>query len=279
MRFLRISGAAQAAAAAGAQCDPQPLTFEEPEPFPAAAIATHGDEARRLFDTLRDGEYSTALVDAALACGIQNSIPVGQCLCDNAAHIDLSEPYWSAEDHTSQVRERDVTDVRDFDTLLRPAATSDHIELWLHTTFAVRKHGELVDNHPETAALDFPRGQLDSLNRTLVPAALAVYAEYILGAPGYEDFIAPIEQFVVVQRFMRAALSGQFGDVFPIEKLVDLERATAEFVPSQPTIRWEPADEERFQQVLSKSGDEASEAYDQDMEARRGSPKCDAAPY
>ena len=284
LRFLRSSVAAEAAASAGSRCQPQRLGFQEAETSPAAAIAIHADEARQLFRTLREGQYSTALVDSALECGIQNTMPVAQCLCENAAQVDLSQPYWFPEDHTSQVRERDVTDVRDFHSLFRPIATSDHIELWLHTTFAIRQRGEIVDDDSETAALDFPREQIDSLNRILLPAAVAAYAKDNLGALNYEDFIAPIEQFVLVQRFMRAALSGQFGDAFPIEKLVDLERATAEFVPSQPTIRWEAANEELFMAVLRESGDAAKTAYTKwilDMSDRlSGSlPSCDAAAH
>lgn len=283
MRFLRVSHSAEVAAFAGTQCQAQDLAFQEAQPTLTGAVATHASEARRLFDALREGEYSTALVDVALECGVQNSMPVAQCLCDNAAQIDLSRAYWFPEDHTSQVRERDVTDVHDFDALFRPAATSDHIELWLHTTFAIRQHGELVDEYLETTALDFPSGQLESLNSVLIPAGLADYAENKLDAPRYDDFIAPIEQFVVVQRFMRAALAGQFGDVFPIEKLVDLERATAEFVPSQPTIRWEATNGEKFMDILHESGNEAAAAayigWALDATARREEslPSCDAA--
>ena len=45
---------------------------------------------------------------------------------------------------------------------------------------------------------------------------------------------------MLLQRFMRAAFAGALGSNFPITKLVQLERDTRQFVPYQPTIRWEP---------------------------------------
>jgi hypothetical protein len=53
----------------------------------------------------------------------------------------------------------------------------------------------------------------------------------------------PLESFVLLQRFMRAAFAGGLGLDFPLTQLVQLERDTRTFVPYQPTIRWEPAGE------------------------------------
>ena len=283
LRFIQVARLAEMAASAGPSCQPSRLRLDESESPPPAAVTSQLDSVRQLVSDLEDTEHSTELVETALSCGTRETSAIGECLCDATADVDLSEPYWFPEDHTSQVREQDVTSLDDFDSLFRPAMTSDYIDLWLHTTFATRKDGASLGDQPETVALDFPREQIELLNRLLIPAAFAAHATSSLRAPDYADFMAPIEQFVVIQRFMRTALSGGFGDSFPIEKLVDLERVTAPFVPLQRTIRWELGDaQEEFVNVLNESGEEATAAFAewyQDVTRRQSSslPVCDPA--
>ena len=279
-RFQQIARLAEIAAFSGARCQPQRLVLDTPAP-PTAAIAAHAKTVHELLDRLADSAHSTKLVEAALHCGASQSSKIGECLCDGAELPDLSQPYWFPEDHTSQVRERDPTTQTDYHALFTPASAADHIELWLHTTFAVRQDAEPRGDEPETVALDFPEHQIDLLNEVLIPSAITHYATTNLNVD-YADFMRPIEQFVVAQRFMRAALFGRLGDAFPIEKLVQLERITAAYVPTQPTIRWEPADDEAFLNVLSDSGEEASQAFFQwfrDLARRhdQASPVCDTA--
>ena len=281
-RFLQVARLAEVAALSGPQCQPERLPLEaSARPATKQAIAAYSSTVAELLDEQASSGHSTKLLETALQCSARESSDIGQCLCDTAPRLDLSQPYWFPEDHTSQVREQDVTGQNDFDTLFRPVEASDYIDLWLHTTFAVRQDGEPLGDEPETIALDFPRQQIKLLNALLIPDAIAAYAKTNLRATDYADLMAPIEQFVLVQRFMRTALTGGFGDAFPIEKLIELERETAPFVPAQPTIRWEPADEEQFFSVLSDAGDDASKAFfewfdDLSRKHEQSSPSCDA---
>ena len=279
-RFIQV---AEVAASSRPRCKPLSLRLDQSETPPPAAMASHLDSVRQLFSGLDDTMHSIALVETALTCSASQAATIGECLCDAAADVDLSKPYWFPEDHTSQVREQAVTGVHDFDSLFRAAMTSENIDLWLHTTFAVRKYGKPLGDEPETIALDFPPEQIELLNRLLVPQGIAAYAKDTLRIADYEDFMMPIAQFVLIQRFMRTALSGGFDQAFPIEKLIELERATAPYVPVQRTTRWEFRDAyEEFPSVLFESGDEAiaafSEWYDDDLRREFYSlPACDPA--
>ena len=281
-RFLEIAELAQDAAQSGQQCEKESFVPGEDEAA-STAIEIDGEMAGRVLGGLDGKRGSTALVAAALQCG-REWPAVRKCLCDNVGEVDLSSPYWLPVDLTSQVRERDASGEETFDALFRPAQPSDSIELWLHTTFAVHVDGEVVGDDRDTVALDFPEDLIEELNSTVVPDGVAKYAERIAGAMGYGNFMAPIEQFVLVQRFMRAALDGQLGGAFPLTKLVELERATARYVPTQRTVRWEFADEEEILPVLLASGDEAWDAFFEWIEdARRrieeDLPLCDAVSH
>ena len=161
-----------------------------------------------------------------------------------------------------------------------------HINLWVHTTFALRcaaREGDRLDADEATATpVDFPAEQL-SLLRNVIGETLPRYLTEQLRSPTYDDFMMPLEDFVLLQRLMRAALAGRMGHYFPVTKLIDLERTTRKFVPYQPTIRWEPVGADgSLSKTLSDADPKAAKIY-LDWEADRMSrvatkkPVCDRA--
>jgi hypothetical protein len=72
-----------------------------------------------------------------------------------------------------------------------------------------------------------------------------------------------MEDFVLVQRFMRAAFAGALASNLPITKLVQLERGTRQFVPHQLTIRWEPVpnSESMLIKALREADPKAAESF------------------
>jgi len=282
--FLEVARAAEYAAGNPQQCDVGSLRERfNLEPLASNLMALQPNRTGQFIEALDRNHGSTRVVEAALECSA-GANQITDCLCQAVRDVDLSSPYWLPEDHTSQVRERDVSGRGSFDVLFRPQRPSDFIDLWIHTTFGVRVAGQVVGEEPQTSAAGFPAEQIDLLNHVVIPEGIGVFVEQGLVASGYADFMSPIEQFVVIQRFMRAALAGRFGAAFPLEKLVSLERVTAPYVPTQPTIRWEYNDAEEFRSVLAESGEHVSNVFFRwylDLESRRdeGLPMCDVASH
>jgi hypothetical protein len=166
---------------------------------------------------------------------------------------------------------------------LRPSSDRlGHLDFWTHTTFALRDGNSGASDEDNTAALDFPAEELAVLRR-VVAQRLAGYVTGPLRSASVDDFMAPLEEFVLAQRLARVALQGQLGPDFPLSRLIDLERQTRRFVPRQPTIRWEPAGSpQELAQVLDsadRSAGESYRAYELDQLQRRTEkrPACDAA--
>lgn len=238
---------------------------------------------------------STQFFAKAHQCAIGPKAQLAQCLCDLAASPAAAiSPYWMPLDHTSQVREREARLTRDLSWLRRSPDRLGAVDFWVHTTLALHVrplYGESrVDDDASTAAIDFPADQLTSL-RAQVQARLSQYLSTRLRNPSMDEFMSPVEDFILLQRLFRAGLDGRFGANFPTAKLITLERQTRPFVPSQPTIRWE-ADlrggplagirEARLLAALEKTGAKALETYRRwiaDMSSRReqGRPVCDRA--
>lgn len=218
-------------------------------------------------------------------CAIGNPGQLTQCLCTLAKDGNPPGPYWLPEDHTSQFRERQRELTPDLRWLQRSPDRLGHIDLWVHTTLAL--HHKAADGSEETdeasaTAIDFAGDQLASL-RTLVHAQLPHYLDTQLRT-SYDAFMAPLEDFVLLQRLARAALGGGLGREFPIGKLVRLERDTRKFVPQQPTIRWEPAEDDPggLQKTLAEADPKALQAYQRwrrDLLERtlKRAPACDRA--
>jgi hypothetical protein len=96
------------------------------------------------------------------------------------------------------------------------------------------------------------------VRRTLTPG----YLKTSLNSPSYDDFMLPLEDFILLQRLFRTALAGGLGKDFPLSQLLKLQQETRPFVARQPTIRWEPADsEESLEQTLQAADPAARQSY------------------
>ena len=208
---------------------------------------------------------SDKLIQVSLECANKPLSETSSCLCSNLSY-GMSKPYWFPEDHTSQFREKPVKLTEDFQWLTPSKDRFKHIELWLHTTFALRtpsSDGESTSDETTATPMDFDNEQLTTLTEVIVSDLLAPYLTTELNSLSFEDFMAPLEQFIIIQRVMRAALNGQLGENFPLGKLIALSRETQMFVPTQPTIRWEPhlGSEQELLEVLANTDRQALQQY------------------
>lgn len=185
---------------------------------------------------------SRKLLNVSLNCLQVGKEEIATCLCGGLSS-GLPNKYWYPEDHTSQFREKLTSLNKNMDWLAESADRFAHIELWLHTTFAMREfsnYGQAVPDEATATAFDFNEELLKEMKKTIVGKNLKSYLKDNLFTPSLDDFMQPLEQFIIIQRLMRAAFNGQLGGNFPLEKLIVLSRETQHFVPYQPTIRWEP---------------------------------------
>ena len=225
-------------------------------------------ELRRELEEFFAGELGqapsgTAFVERTLACATAGAgADVLKCLAVEFGDYRLPRTYWFPEDHTSQLREEEAWLDGKFEWLDRSEDRFGHLELWLHTTFALRGRGG-GPMEEVSVALDFPEELIEALNDIVVGELIPQYLEASLHSPSYDDFMGPLEDFVVLQRLMRAAMNGQLGGEFPLGELVDLERDTRRYVPFQPTVRWEPMDDAReaFWDILRETGPDAERLY------------------
>lgn len=225
------------------------------------------------------GDASKKLVQSTLSCAAGSSQSLGACMCDAFKGGSLPLKYWFPEDHTSQYREAQSKLDSGFEFMSASSNYLGHVDLWLHTTFAVRSRFYGGADESTAIAMDFPESQLSSLNQILKNELIPEYLEAELRMSA-KAFLEPLEQFTVLQRFMRAALTGQLGENFPLTTLIQLERETNEYVGQQPTIRWEPNENSlsEFFKVMRDSGDahKLFEDYRNDRSARdeKGLPIC-----
>ncbi len=229
---------------------------------------------------------TTTFLRNAHACATGATEAIAACLCSRVKNGRLGEQYWFPEDHTSQFRERKEALGPDMQWIKRSEDRLAHIDLWVHTTFSLRRPtdgGERPDADETTAtAVDFPEEQL-SLLRSVISENLPRYLAETLKSPTYDEFMMPLEDFVLLQRFMRAALAGNLGRTFPVTKLIELERTTRKLVPYQPTIRWEGASPEvSLSKTLSEADPKAAKLYlawetDRSIRRASGKPICDRA--
>jgi hypothetical protein len=215
-------------------------------------------------------------------CASVANAEIGKCLCAEVVPQGLSKHYWFPEDHTSQVREKKADLDKDL-TWIKPTADRlGHLDFWTHTTFSLRNARNGSSDESQTAALDFPPEQLAGLRR-LVAANLEPYVVGLLRSTSMEDFMGPLEEFVLAQRLARAALGGQLGPDFPLSRLIELQKQTRRFVPAQPTIRWEPMESEaELLQTLQQADPAAGNHFrahrdDRRQRERRNEPMCAAA--
>jgi hypothetical protein len=209
----------------------------------------------------KDQDGGTGMIRLATRCVSASSRDTASCLCAQADAMASRRRYWFPEDHTSQVRERAEPLSPDLKWLMPSSDKMEHLDLWVHTTFALRD-GQTGEADESTAsALDFPQPSLDALRAT-VRSKLPSYLRDQLASPNYDAFMAPLEEFVLMQRLMRAAFQGSLGPDFPLARLIELEKQTRSYVAKQPTIRWEPANSmEAMYAALQKSDAHAAETF------------------
>jgi hypothetical protein len=204
---------------------------------------------------------STNLLRSASACAAGATSELGACLCENVKAGSLPPHYWFAEDHTSQLRERDLPQESDMRWMQMSKDGLGNFDLWLHITFALRNNNDGEPDESTVAAVDFPPVELKQL-RAVVGKNLPDYTTHELRSPTYDDFMKPLDEFVVLQRFDRSALAGKLGHDFPVSRLADLARETRQYVPFQRTIRWEAAgNPDDLMQVLSSADPDAGKFY------------------
>jgi hypothetical protein len=225
---------------------------------------------------------SVNVLRTALACGSSSAAELPSCLCDKAKGSGLPKAYWYPEDHTSQFRERSVPRGSDWAWMQRSNSRLENVDLWVHTTFSLRNAETTESSLDEStaSAVDFPSDELQTLRRQLAES-LPGYLKANLNSPSYDDFMLPLEDFILLQRLFRTALAGGLGRDFPLGQLLKLEKDTRPFVARQPTIRWEPAEsEEAFEQTLQQADPTARQSYvtwRDDYALRRATkrPMCD----
>ena len=186
---------------------------------------------------------------------------LAKCLCEQVSPGGLPAHYWFPEDHTSQVREH-VAKLDSDMAWLRPSSDRlAHLDFWTHATFALRDGNTGVSDESNTAAFDFPPIHLSALRKE-VSRSLPNYVAKQLRFSNYDDFMRPLEEFVLAQRLIRAAFDGKLGHDFPLQRLIEIEKLTRRFVPKQPTLRWEPvASPSELLEMLSSADSEAGKLY------------------
>ncbi|WP_310460462.1 hypothetical protein [Sphaerotilus sp.] len=225
---------------------------------------------------------STKVLRTAQACQQSPMAGMADCLCDKAKGSDLPPAYWYPEDHTSQFRERSAPKGSDFAWMQHSSNRLDNVDLWVHTTFSLRKPNTKDDTRDEStaSAMDFPAEALQAL-RMQVAETLPGYLKMNLNSPSYDDFMLPLEDFILLQRFFRTALAGGLGKDFPLGQLLKLAKETRPFVAKQPTIRWEPAKSQESLEETLQAADPAARAsyvaWRDDSNRRRTTkrPTCD----
>jgi hypothetical protein len=228
----------------------------------------------------RERPGSMRLAKASTDCALGRD-DLAECLCSLAGRNLTDSAQWVAVDHTSQFRERDAQFGRGKEWLEGTPDKLGLLEFWVHTTFELHKPSGESDDGKSTA-LDFPPAQLANLRRSMA-TLLPRYLKQSLYVAHYEDFMGPLEDFIVLQRLFRTVME-HHAPAFPSAKLLTLQAQTRKFVPTQPTVRWEPipSAEGNFEKVLQKSSGVAHLSYSnwrEDSERRRRDklPICDPA--
>ncbi|WP_227243304.1 hypothetical protein [Paraburkholderia caribensis] len=224
---------------------------------------------------------STRLLREATACSTGAADKIAACMCSNVKPLGLAPRYWFPEDHTSQLRERKIMEKSDLQWMRMSHDSLANFDFWVHITFSLRELDARQPDEASASAVDFPPDELVRLRQAVVKG-LPAYLSKVENSPTYDDFMNPLEQFVVLQRFVRSGLSGKLGPDFPASRLVELSSVTRPYVPFQRTIRWEAADPSiDAAAILKKADAHAAEVYKSwrdDMFERRTmhKPICDA---
>jgi hypothetical protein len=242
--------------------------------------------AKSLDNFMNDQEQrtpgSTTFLRAATRCSTGIIDQFAACVCSSVKPAGLPPRYWYPEDHTSQLREHSTVERNDLQWMQMSQDGLGNFDLWVHITFSLRNSDDQQPDEASATAVDFPSDELNQLRR-VVAKGLPNYLRRSENSPSYDDFMGPLEQFIVLQRFARSALSGKLGRDFPTSRLIELARVTRPYVPFQRTIRWEPADpDDDITPMLKQADAHAVDVYtswrkDQQDRSRSNRPMCDAA--
>lgn len=214
---------------------------------------------RFLSNGLRRPAGSNGFIEAATSCARGPGAALEACLCRQVHPAGLPERYWFAEDHTSQLRERPLRLTPDFAWIAPSRDRLGYMDFWMHTTFSLRSQAQ--GNENETRAFDFPPAYIAAL-RSETGRRLGPYLTHQVRSPSYEDFMRPLEEFILAQRLVRAGFDGGLGRDFPTARLSQLARETRRYVAMQPTMRWEEAGEPKaFNAILESVEPRAAERY------------------
>jgi hypothetical protein len=193
-----------------------------------------------------------------------------QCLYSNVLGGNFLNDYWFPVDHTSQVRERRITADPNFNWLRVSADHLSHLDFSIFTNFSrIQSHSDFIDEN-ENKIFEFPPSQLQALRKNIIKNIRIFLLEHYRESK-YAEFMRPVEEFVIIQSLARAALDGRLGSNFPLNRLIQLERDTRSYVPSQPTIRWRtdyPEQLEAFLQGIDGNAAERFVAYRDDQKSR-----------
>lgn len=281
--WVKLLGLAEATAH---ETDPQSCSVEKVRkivgklPRPAVSFSPAWRSGFESFSARADRQRpdSMRLVKAANACALGRG-DLAECLCGLAGRKLTDSAQWIPVDHTSQFRERDVQFGPGKAWLERTPDRLGLVEFWVHTTFELHASNGAADDS-ENSAFDFPPAQLAGLRRS-VATQLPSYLKQSLHVARYDNFMGPLEDFIILQRLFRTVMAPHAA-AFPAAKLVRLQAQTRKYVPTQPTIRWEPIPwaEKNFEDVLQKASATAQQSYTswrQDSERRHQLklPTCD----
>lgn len=190
---------------------------------------------------------SLAMADHAIDCArLPRPSDALQCVCRTDQPI--AYPVYVPIDITSQVREKNFTADAGFSWMRRTSDALGHVDFWLHMILSkVESNGSSAPllTEDSTIAVDFGSDDLAMLNREVRPLVRSFVTSPNGLNSDYEEFMRPVEQFILLQRFFRIALSSGFGEQFPLTKLVALERETKTSVRQQITLRWQVTEAEQ----------------------------------
>ncbi|MFY9993432.1 MAG: hypothetical protein WAK61_00355 [Leclercia sp.] len=211
---------------------------------------------------LKSPEGGNSFILSVNKCLYNSSGNLANCLCTQIGSKKFPQSYWYPVDHTSQVRERLVQGDANFDWLRPSDDHLSHLDFWTLTTFSWKDSFTGGFDESKTTAFDFPSAHIDAL-RNVIAKNIVDYIHTNLRSPSYDDFMAPVEDFIIMQSFARAALSGKLGAHFPMYRLVQLEKDTRSYVSTQPTMRWVANENNRmeFEALLQDADSQAIERY------------------
>lgn len=233
---------------------------------------------QKVLTELNHDDASIAILNSALQCGSKTTAEnMLACACQANSQIAAANGVYVPNDVTSQVREKSFVPDAEFSWMHRTGDALGNVQFWLHMTLAWEPKKGASDpsppNQKSTLAVDFADEDLDALNIRM-PGLVRDYVTAPQSSGGlganYTEFMQPVEDFVILQRFFRLALDSRFGPSFPKQKLVQLERDTRDSVPKQITLRWQVETQKQAELLKAASNQEFGLWQQYSQESRNG---------